>query len=102
MDPVEEIKRQLAAELVRAIEGWTPGQLVAWIDIDQPRVSDLRRGRLERISIARLVRWLDEMGCDVRVCVERQRTRAGDGPLSPAASGHGNSGMRPSSRNWPG
>ena len=28
MDAVEELKRQLAAELVRAIDGWTPGLLI--------------------------------------------------------------------------
>ena len=76
MDPVEQIKRQLASELVRAIDGWTPGQLIYRIDIDQPRVSDLRRGRLERISLARLIRWLHAMGCEVRVTVERANARA--------------------------
>ncbi|MGH7636993.1 MAG: XRE family transcriptional regulator [Gemmatimonadaceae bacterium] len=71
MDPVEELKLQLAVELVRAIDGWTPGQLIYRITIDQPRVSDLRRGRLERISLARLIRWLAEMGFDVDLTVER-------------------------------
>lgn len=71
MDPVEKLKRQLAAELARAIEGWTPGELIYRMNIDQPRVSDLRCGRLERISVARLVRWLDEMGYVVRISVGR-------------------------------
>lgn len=73
VDPVEDLKRQLAAELVRAIDGWTPGQLIYRMRIDQPRISDLRRGRLDRISIARLIGWLDAMGRDVRVVVERRR-----------------------------
>lgn len=72
MDAADEVKRQLAAELVRAIDGWTPGQLIYRMRIDQPRISDLRRGRLDRISIARLIRWLDVMGRDVRVVVERR------------------------------
>ena len=72
MDPADEVKRQLAAELVRAIDGWTPGQLIYRMQIDQPRISDLRQKRLERISIARLIRWLDAMGRDVRVVVERK------------------------------
>ena len=68
-DPIAALKRQLAAELVRAIQGWTPGQLIHRINIDQPRVSDLRRGRLERISLERLIRWLDGMGRTVDVSV---------------------------------
>ncbi|HYC50043.1 MAG TPA: XRE family transcriptional regulator [Gemmatimonadaceae bacterium] len=63
------MKRQLAEQLVRTIHGWTPGQLIYRIDIDQPRVSDLRRGRLERISVERLIRWLHGMGCDVQLRV---------------------------------
>ena len=70
-DPVPVLKRQLAQELVRAIDGWTPGQLIYRIRIDQPRVSDLRRGRLERISLARLIRWLHGMGRVVELSVSR-------------------------------
>jgi hypothetical protein len=36
--------------------------VLANVRIDQPRVSDLRRGRLERISVERLIRWLSQMG----------------------------------------
>jgi predicted XRE-type DNA-binding protein len=71
-DPVLALKRALAAELVSAIDGWTPGELIYRIRIDQPRVSDLRRGRLERISIARLIRWLDGMGRGVEVRMLRR------------------------------
>lgn len=83
-DPVPELKRQLAAELVRAIDGWTPGQLIYRIRIDQPRVSDLRRGRLERISLARLIRWLHGMNRVVELRIvkaspklRRQRVTSG-------------------------
>ena len=85
-DPVPELKRRLAAELVQAMEGWTPGQLIYRIRIDQPRVSDLRRGRLERISLARLIRWLHGMERAVELSVSRaapRRPRAArtrDGP----------------------
>ena len=75
MDPIEHVKQDLARALVHAIDGWTPGQLIYRMSIDQPRVSDLRRGRLERISVARLIRWLDAMGYDVRVAVEPGKPR---------------------------
>ncbi|MGH7637257.1 MAG: XRE family transcriptional regulator [Gemmatimonadaceae bacterium] len=68
-DPIPALKAALAAELVRAIDGWTPGQLIYRMKIDQPRVSDLRRGRLERISTERLIRWLHGMGCEVEIRV---------------------------------
>ena len=71
--PHPELKQQLAAELVRAIAGWTPGELIYRTRIDQPRVSDLRRGRLERISLTRLIRWLADMDRDVNVTVRKRR-----------------------------
>jgi predicted XRE-type DNA-binding protein len=70
-DPIPALKAALAAELVRAIDGWTPGQLIYRTKIDQPRVSDLRRGRLERISTERLIRWLHDMGYEVEIRVHR-------------------------------
>jgi len=75
-DPIPDLKRQLAEELVRVIAGWTPGQLIYRMRIDQPRVSDLRRARLERISVERLVRWLHQMEqrVDVRV-IDARRER---------------------------
>ena len=73
-DPIPDLKRLLAEELVRVIAGWTPGQLIYRMRIDQPRVSDLRRGRLERISVERLVRWLHQMEqrVDIRVIDARR------------------------------
>jgi predicted XRE-type DNA-binding protein len=70
-DPIPALKAALATELVRAIDGWTPGQLIYRMRIDQPRVSDLRRGRLERISVERLIRWLHCMGRAVEIKVAR-------------------------------
>lgn len=39
------------------------------IRIDQSRISDLGRGRLERISLERLIRWLAELHYRVDVSV---------------------------------
>lgn len=68
-DPIPELKRQLAAALARAIAGWTPGELIYRMRIDQPRVSDVWRGQLERISAERLIRWLSGMGYRVELTV---------------------------------
>jgi len=72
-DPIPELKRQLAAELVRVMHGWTTTELVFRVRIDQPRISDLRRGHLERISLERLIRWLAQMNHRVDVSVYEHR-----------------------------
>ena len=74
-DPIPELKRQLAAELVRVMHGWTTTELVFRVRIDQPRISDLRRGRLERISLERLIRWLAELNHRVDVTVSEDGGR---------------------------
>jgi predicted XRE-type DNA-binding protein len=61
-DPIPPIKRELAVELVRIMSSYRTTDVLANVRIDQPRVSDLRRGRLERISVERLIRWLSQMG----------------------------------------
>ena len=57
-DPIDRLKNQLRDEIVRLVGGW--GQMIAArrIGIDQPRMSDLRHGRLDRLSLERLIRCL--------------------------------------------
>ena len=69
-DPIPALKQQVAAELVRLMHGSGPSEIYFWIEIDQPRVSDLRRGRLERISLERLIRWLRRAGHVVELTVK--------------------------------
>jgi len=70
-DPIPELKRELAADLVRIMASYRTTDLLANIRIDQPRVSDLRRGRLERISVERLIRWLSQMGYRVEFTIAK-------------------------------
>jgi predicted XRE-type DNA-binding protein len=70
-DPIPALKQQVADELVRLMEGSSPSTIYFWIEIDQPRVSDLRRGRLERISLERLIRWLRRTGHVVELTIKR-------------------------------
>ena len=93
-DPIPELKRQLAAELVSTIAGWTPGQLIYRTTIDQPRLSDLRRGQLERISVTRLIRWLTDMDCvvELRVSPRRRVARGVHEPGARRGSGEARSG----------
>jgi len=57
-DPVPALKRQLADAIVR-IAGQTNFHVAAPVlGIDTARLSDLRRGRVDRFSIDRLIRIL--------------------------------------------
>jgi predicted XRE-type DNA-binding protein len=55
-DPVPVLKIQLANLIVRRIAGWTQVNAACLLNTSQPRVSDLRNGRLERFSLEQLVR----------------------------------------------
>jgi predicted XRE-type DNA-binding protein len=57
-DPVPEIKRQLAAQLVRVLDGWSQPIAADSIEADCATVSRLRNGRLERYSVDTLLRFL--------------------------------------------
>src|SRR5688572_17941177 len=51
VDPIPPLKEQLARELVARVAGWTQEYAAAFIGTDQPRMSDLRKGRLGRFSL---------------------------------------------------
>lgn len=68
-DPVPELKRQLAAELVRALRGWSPGDVWYRLKLDHARLWELRHARLDRFSLQRLVRLLVEADKNVTVTV---------------------------------
>ena len=68
-DPIPALKRHVASAIVTHLEGWTQEMAAELIRTDQPRVSDLRKGRLERFSLERLVRFATRLGADVTVAV---------------------------------
>lgn len=70
-DPIPELKAQLAGELVRALKGWQPTEAHARLGLDQPRLWDLRHGRLERFSLQRLIRLLALLRYRVAITLQR-------------------------------
>ena len=75
-----DIKAHLAIEISQLIKrrGLTQNQAAGLLGIDQPRVSALVRGHLERFSMERLCDYLRAMGCDVDIRIlERKRKTAG-------------------------
>src|SRR4051794_40584994 len=69
-------KAKLAYEISSLIEsaGLTQAQAAKKLGVDQPKVSALLRGRLAGFSIARLFRFLNDLGQDVEISI-RPTTR---------------------------
>ena len=72
-DPIPALKQQLARELV-CFAGKRPAWNIAvLIGTDQPRISDLRKGKLDRFSLESLIRFLRRAGYETEVRVVRTR-----------------------------
>lgn len=70
-----DIKANLAIELIRLIRnlGLTQIEVARRLEIDQPRVSALVRGRLEKFSMETLCDYLRAMGYDVNIRIQKHR-----------------------------
>ena len=72
-DPAESenlrIKADLMIELTELIEkrGWTQTEAATIMEVTQPRVSNLVRGRIDLFSIDTLIAMLDRAGVGVEV-----------------------------------
>jgi predicted XRE-type DNA-binding protein len=66
-------KSVLAIHIKRAIKArrLTQAQAAEILGLDQPKVSAITGGRLDGFSTARLIRFLNELGCDVEISVSR-------------------------------
>ena len=66
------VKARLAHVIARDIEARQLTQLQAaqLLGIDQPKVSNLERGKLSRFSIDRLFRFLTLLGSDIEIVVK--------------------------------
>ena len=65
-DPIPDLKRQVGAELAKQLGNWTSDwnsdDAAAWIGTDRGRISELRRGKLDRFSLETLIRYLTRLG----------------------------------------
>ena len=82
LDAPEEAlaKAELTAKIAEIIEskGLTQAAAAKLLQIDQPKVSALLRGKLAGFSTERLIKFLNALGRDVEIVVkERSRRRAG-------------------------
>jgi predicted XRE-type DNA-binding protein len=61
VDPIPALKAQLGSELAALLEGWNADDVAVLVRTDRPRVSELRRGMLERFSLETLIRYLTRL-----------------------------------------
>jgi predicted XRE-type DNA-binding protein len=81
------VKARLAHRISQIIDkrNMTQTQAAAVLGIDQPKVSALVRGRLEKFSVERLYNFLRALGCDVEIQItEKQNTTPGKLKISVA------------------
>ena len=66
-------KAELAAKILQIVQrrGLTQAATGKLLGINQPKVSALLNGRLDGFSSDRLFRFLNALGCDVRISVSR-------------------------------
>src|SRR5260370_9521258 len=73
-----DIKANLAIQIVHLIRrrGLTQSHAASMLGVDQPRVSALIRGHLEKFSMERLCHYLRALGCDVDIRIHEKKSRA--------------------------
>ena len=71
-------KAELAAKILKIVRRRRLTQTATGklLGISQPKVSALLNGRLDGFSTDRLFRFLNALGCDVRITVSRPKPRA--------------------------
>ena len=70
-------KAELAAKILQIVQRrrFTQSAAGKLLGITQPKVSALLNGRLEGFSTDRLIRFLNALGCDVRITVSKPHPR---------------------------
>ncbi len=77
-----DIKANLAIKIGQIIarRGLSQVKAAAVLRVDQPKVSAIVRGHLEKFSIERLCEFLTRLGCDVNIRVQ-ERSRSAQGKM---------------------
>ncbi len=72
-----DIKANLAIEIGRIIRRrrLTQSEAASMLGVDQPRVSALMRGHLEKFSMEKLCDYLRALGCDVNIRIQQKKKR---------------------------
>ncbi len=57
-DPIPDLKVQVTRAIVEKMDGWSQENPAEILRTDQPRMSNLRNGRLARFSLEQLIRFV--------------------------------------------
>ena len=76
VDPLPALKRRVADEILVLIDGQSQTWAAWAMHSTQSRVSDLRRGRLDTMSLDRLVQCLSHLGRHVELTTAPMHGRA--------------------------
>jgi predicted XRE-type DNA-binding protein len=68
-DPIPDLKRQLAERLVAEIDGCSQTWAAWFTHLSASRISQIRRGNLDHVSLERLVQALTFLGRRVDIVV---------------------------------
>ena len=79
VDPVPALKRRLAEQILEHMGEFSQQFAAYRVHLPRSRVSDLRRGHLERISLERMIRSLSCSGYDIEIIVTKKARRVGAG-----------------------
>jgi predicted XRE-type DNA-binding protein len=73
-----KLKADLHLEILKLIRkhGYTPRQLEDCLGIQQPRVSELMRGKLNTLGIKKLLEYADKLGAYARVTLKAKAATA--------------------------
>jgi len=74
-DPIPALKALLGAGIRARLSGWRAADIAVLIGTDQPRISELRRGKLERFSLETLIRFATRLRCRIDLRVSDRRDR---------------------------
>lgn len=66
------LRSDLMSGLERIIVDMTQVDAAALLGVSQPRVSELKRGQIDRFTIDALVNMLEHAGCDTRLSIRRR------------------------------
>src|SRR5688572_12991939 len=67
---IDQLKEQLANELLDLVDGWDQTEAAALVGMRQPDISLLRAGRLERFSVGRLLRLIASRGYHIEIALK--------------------------------
>src|SRR5688572_17925953 len=69
-DPIPDLKEQVGAEIAKRIAHRRQEHVACELETDQPRVSDLKYGKLGRFSLETLIKYVSRLRCRITLTVE--------------------------------